>query len=90
MSRVKSPQRWESELEELRNYIEESFPGSFLKDLHPGFVHYQVPDHSVTWGTLFRKMEIAKIKFELQAYSVGQCTLEQVFLSFTKAQINTD
>jgi hypothetical protein len=39
---------------------------------------------------MFAKMEIAKEKFNLEAYSVGQCSLEQVFLSFTKGQLNVD
>jgi hypothetical protein len=65
--------------------------GSVLKDIHPGFVHYQVlPGPGASWGSMFRKMEIAKQKFNLEAYSVGQCTLEQIFLAFTKAQINVE
>jgi len=60
-----------------------------LKDIHPGFVHYHlVPSENVSWGQIFEKMEIAKVKFHLDAYSVGQTSLEQVFLNFTKAQIN--
>jgi len=39
---------------------------------------------------MFQKMEIAKEKFNLDAYSVGQTSLEQVFLNFTKAQINIE
>jgi hypothetical protein len=30
LRRTKSPNRWESELEELRSFIEESFPGIVL------------------------------------------------------------
>ncbi len=57
------------------------------KEVHPGFVHYHIPSDNVSWGELFRKMEIAKKKFGLENYSVGQCTLEQVFLHFTKTQM---
>jgi ATP-binding cassette subfamily A (ABC1) protein 3 len=65
--------------------------GSVLKDIHPGFVHYHVlPSAEVSWGQMFEKMEIAKEKFNLDAYSVGQTSLEQVFLNFTKAQINIE
>jgi hypothetical protein len=35
-------------------------------------------------------METAKQQFRLEAYSVGQTSLEQVFLNFTKAQVNSD
>ncbi|XP_035705489.1 ATP-binding cassette sub-family A member 3 isoform X2 [Folsomia candida] len=86
MKKLRSSQGWESELEGLRTFIEESYPGSQLKDIHPGFVHYHIPSQGVTWGSLFRKMEMAKQKFGLDAYSLGQSTLEQIFLAFTKAQ----
>jgi len=39
---------------------------------------------------MFEKMEIAKERYNLDAYSVGQTSLEQVFLNFTKAQINIE
>jgi len=79
--------RWERELEPLRQFIESRFPGCILKDIHPGFVHYHVTDTRVGWGALFSQMELAKAEFGLEAYSVGQTTLEQVFLNFTKTQI---
>lgn len=61
-----------------------------LKDIHPCFVHYHIhPDENVSWGELFSAMEVAKLRFNLEAYSVGQTSLEQVFLNFTKSQINT-
>jgi len=85
-----APQKWEKALDGLRSFIEESFPNGSLKDIHPGFIHYHVqPSPDVTWGKLFEKMEIAKEKFKLDAYSVGQTSLEQVFLNFAKSQINT-
>ncbi|CAL8096130.1 unnamed protein product [Orchesella dallaii] len=87
---IKTPIRWETELEDLRTYIEETFPGCVLKDIHPGYVHYHVTTYDATWGKMFAAMEVAKGKFNLEAYSVGQTSLEQVFLNFTKAQINVD
>ncbi|ODM97667.1 ATP-binding cassette sub-family A member 3 [Orchesella cincta] len=81
---------WELELQDLRKYIEERFPACTLKDIHPCFVHYHIhPDVNVSWGELFSAMEVAKVRFKLEAYSVGQTSLEQVFLNFTKSQINT-
>ncbi|ODN05940.1 ATP-binding cassette sub-family A member 3 [Orchesella cincta] len=87
---IKTPIRWETELEDLRTYIEGTFPGCVLKDIHPGYVHYHVTTYDATWGKMFAAMEVAKVKFNLEAYSVGQTSLEQVFLNFTKAQINVD
>ena len=83
-------QRWETDLDELRTYIEDSFPGCTLKDIHPGFLHYHVTQEGVKWDQMFEIMEIAKSKFNLEAYSVGQTTLEQVFLHFSKTQVNYD
>jgi ATP-binding cassette subfamily A (ABC1) protein 3 len=67
------------------------FLGCILKDIHPGFVHYHViPGEETSWGKMFSIMEEARVKFKLEAYSVGQTSLEQVFLNFTKAQINNE
>ncbi|CAL8074946.1 unnamed protein product [Orchesella dallaii] len=92
IKRKKSDQQpyWELELQDLRKFIEERFPACTLKDIHPCFVHYHIhPDENVSWGELFSAMEVAKVRFKLEAYSVGQTSLEQVFLNFTKSQINT-
>ncbi|CAL8072882.1 unnamed protein product [Orchesella dallaii] len=83
-------QEWEQELQPLRNFIERNFPGCSIKDIHPAYVHYHIPDEGVTWGEMFKKMEEAKALFRLEAYSVGQTSLEQVFLGFTKGQVNSD
>ena len=67
------------------------FSDAILKDIHPGFVHYHIaPSPNISWGRMFRQMEIAKDKFNLDAYSVGQTSLEQVFLNFAKAQVDID
>jgi len=85
----RTPLYWETGLEDLRAFIEQSFPDCVLKDIHPGFVHYHVsPSENVSWGKMFGAMEEARAKFDLEAYSVGQTSLEQVFLNFSKAQIN--
>jgi len=66
-------------------------PDSVLKDSHPGFVDYHVSNgDGTTWAKLFAVMETAKDKFNLEAYSVGQQSLEQVFFNFTKMQKSTD
>ena len=77
-------------MEPLKKFIEEAFPGSVLKDVHPGYVHYHVTNPSLKWSQLFSKMEVAKNQFNLEAYSVGQTSLEQVFLNFTKHQVSDE
>jgi len=64
--------------------------GAELKDVHAAYVHYHIKDPRITWGYLFKKMEEAKQEFRIEAYSVGQTSLEQVFLNFTRNQVNAD
>ncbi|XP_066292809.1 phospholipid-transporting ATPase ABCA3-like isoform X1 [Branchiostoma lanceolatum] len=74
----------------LKDFIEENFPGSILKDEHYGMVHYHVKDRSLTWAHVFGTMERAKTRFNIEDYLVSQTSLEQVFLNFAKWQRQTD
>jgi len=58
-----------------------------LKDIHPSYVNYSINNPNIKWADMFDKMEKAKKELNLEAYSVGQTTLEQVFLGFTKGQV---
>jgi ATP-binding cassette subfamily A (ABC1) protein 3 len=64
--------------------------GCTLEDLHEGFLHYRLNRDKVTWAQMFTLMEATKEKFKVEAYSVGQTSLEQVFLNFTKVQVNSE
>nr|KAG5699335.1 hypothetical protein BaRGS_004272 [Batillaria attramentaria] len=46
----------------------------------------QVPDASIPLSQVFATMEHAKSEFHIEDYSVHQTTLEQIFLTFTRAQ----
>lgn len=71
----------------LIRFIEEKFPGCILKDLHEGVVHYQIrKDNSTSWSNLFGTLEQVKKTFNLEAYSLGQTSLEQVFINFARSQ----
>ena len=52
--------------------------GAQLKDYHQGLVHYHLPESGLTWARIFGLMESAKTKYQIEDYSVGQTTLEQV------------
>ena len=72
---------------ELRQYIESSFPGSLLKDVHHGQVHYHIPKSpTVTLAGVFGSLEEVRERFSIDDYSVSQTTLEQIFLNFARAQ----
>jgi len=76
----------EDRTRKLMDFIESSFPGCQLKDMHQGLVHYQIEEGSTTWARTFGIMERNKEVFDIKDYSVSQTTLEQVFISFAKAQ----
>jgi len=77
------------DLTPLMTFIRCSFPGAVLKDCHQGLVHYHLPEsNDLTWAKLFGIMEKAKQQFSIEDYSVGQTTLEQVFLNFAQSQIS--
>ncbi|XP_037074307.1 ATP-binding cassette sub-family A member 3-like [Pollicipes pollicipes] len=75
-----------SSVQPVKDFVEKSFPGSVLKDVHQGLLNYQITDASLSWARIFGMMERAKDRLNIEDYSVGQTTLEQVFLNFAKGQ----
>ena len=71
----------------LMDFIDRAFPGSILKDVHQGMIHFHITDMSVSLSKLFGTMERAKEQYNIEDYSVSQTTLEQVFINFARAQI---
>lgn len=80
----------EAAVQRLRSFIEISFPGSVLKDMHHGLIHYHIQNPKLTWAHIFGTMERAKEDYNIEDYSVSQTTLEQVFLNFARSQRPTD
>lgn len=83
--------RVETELDEMdlqlfKDFIENTFPGSSLKDEHQGMVHYHLTDKSLSWAQVFGVLETAKEKYSIEDYCVSQISLEQVFLGFAQFQ----
>ena len=70
----------------FKEFMEEWFPGSVLKDEHLGMLHYHICSKRVTWAQLFGTIERVKWNFNIEDYSVSQTTLEQVFLNFARGQ----
>ncbi|CAI9722811.1 ATP-binding cassette sub-family A member 3 [Octopus vulgaris] len=72
----------------LMNFIENSLPGSTLNDKHEGLVYYQIPKNpEISWSQMFGTLEQAKYMFNVEAYSLGQTSLEQVFINFARLQV---
>ncbi len=54
-------------------------------------MHYHVSDTSVPWFSLFETMQEAKSHMGfIQDYSLGETTLEEVFLFFAQKQKTED
>lgn len=49
---------------------------------------YHIPTVNVKWSYMFGLMEKSKASLNISDYSLGQTSLEQVFLFFTKYQRN--
>lgn len=53
------------------------------------YLKYYIPSSDeMTWTKLFGIMENNKTYFHIESFSITQAPLEQVFLSFTKYQID--
>lgn len=47
---------------------------------------YHISSITIKWSQIFGVMEDAKAEYGIADYSLGQTSLEQVFLFFTKTQ----
>lgn len=56
------------------------------REEYSGLLTYFIPNSNLKWSAMFGLMEEAKVKFNIEDYSLSQTTLEQVFLSFAKLQ----
>ncbi|XP_062564160.1 phospholipid-transporting ATPase ABCA3-like [Armigeres subalbatus] len=70
----------------IKAYISEHFPDAELKEEYLESITYHIPKTGVRWSTMFGIMENAKRTLDIEDYVLGQTTLEQVFLAFTKYQ----
>ncbi|KAL1402783.1 hypothetical protein pipiens_019647 [Culex pipiens pipiens] len=71
---------------EIKNYIVAKIPEAELKEEYMESLTYQIPKTDIRWSTMFGIMEQAKRELDIEDYVLGQTSLEQVFLSFTKYQ----
>jgi len=73
-------------LADIKNFVIANFIGATLKEEYMGLLTYFIEKSDLKWSTMFRLMEEAKDKFNIEDYSLSQTSLEQVFLSFAKLQ----
>ncbi|KAG8254007.1 hypothetical protein J6590_017388 [Homalodisca vitripennis] len=74
-----------SALHALKEAVNRTFSNCFIKDEHKGLLHYHIADNTVLLSVLFSKLEDIRQTHPLvEDYTVGDTTLEQVFMSFAK------
>nr|XP_023023597.1 ATP-binding cassette sub-family A member 3-like [Leptinotarsa decemlineata] len=76
--------------EPIEKFIEEHFPKAQMREKHQELVTYYITDKSIPLSKMFGVLEKAKRSdLNIEDYSLGQSSLEQVFLTFTRNQKET-
>ena len=83
---IEEPEELQTRIDRLKTFICQTFPQSDLKDQHENLLNYQVKTRNFKWSNIFRIMEKAKVTYQIEDYSVGQTTLEQLFIGFAQLQ----
>ena len=76
----------EQNLKEVEEFVKKSFDGTELKEVHYNLMNFQINNTSISWAHIFGTIEKAKDNLNIEDYSVGQTTLEQIFLTFAAKQ----
>ncbi|XP_044534952.1 phospholipid-transporting ATPase ABCA3-like [Gracilinanus agilis] len=85
LAKVKSEYQT-SEVENLKQFIKETFPGSNLLQQYHGMLRYCIPSENLSWAKVFGILEKVKVNYNLEDYSISQTTLEQIFLGFASPE----
>ncbi|CAG9761787.1 unnamed protein product [Ceutorhynchus assimilis] len=77
--------------EPVEAFVRQQFVGASLREKHDELLTFYITDKSMPWSRMFGILEEAKKRQDLniEDYSLGQSSLEQVFLTFTKLQYQT-
>ncbi|XP_058835899.1 phospholipid-transporting ATPase ABCA3-like [Topomyia yanbarensis] len=70
----------------VKDYVRQHFEDVTLREDHQDTLTYHIAQSNLKWSSMFGLMEDAKRILEIEDYSLGQTSLEQVFLLFTKYQ----
>ncbi|XP_055935809.1 phospholipid-transporting ATPase ABCA1-like [Argiope bruennichi] len=73
-------------IEAIKSHIQTNLQGANLKDDHQGMLQYHIVNPSITLSYLFKFMSEMKTQFELEDYLISDTSLEQIFLTFARAQ----
>lgn len=73
-------------MDDVRAFVDMTFKSATLKSAHENLLLYHIPRSQLSWSEIFRLMEEAKTLYNIEDYSVGETTLEQVFINFAMGQ----
>lgn len=76
----------ELETEPIERFIAHHFPKAVQREKHQEMLTFYIIDQSIPWSKMFGILEKGKKQLNIEDYSLGQSSLEQVFLTFTKFQ----
>jgi len=73
--------------ENLCRFIENTFKDALLIENNGSLsLKYRIPKKSLSLSDLFRVIEENRTEYFIEAYSVSETTLEQIFIHFAKQQ----
>ncbi|CAJ1086292.1 LOW QUALITY PROTEIN: phospholipid-transporting ATPase ABCA1-like [Xyrichtys novacula] len=74
------------ELKPVEDFVQQTFPGSILKEKHHNTLQYQFPYAQGALANIFSHFTTHQEHLGLEDYSVSQTTLDQVFVNFARHQ----
>src|SRR6218665_362810 len=76
----------EEHIQKLKTFISQTFSNSVLKDQHENILYFQIETPIIKWSQISGIMEKAKLTYQIEDYTVGQTTLEQIFVRLARLQ----
>ncbi|XP_058837014.1 phospholipid-transporting ATPase ABCA3-like isoform X2 [Topomyia yanbarensis] len=73
-------------VEGVKLFVQQQFTGAVLKEEYQDSLSFHIPQTDLRWSAMFGLMESNRKRLEIEDYALGQTSLEQVFLYFTKYQ----
>ncbi|KAM9717085.1 phospholipid-transporting ATPase ABCA1 isoform 2-T3 [Menidia menidia] len=77
-------------LKPVEDFVQQTFPGSILKEKHHNTLQYQLPYTPGALANIFSQFTIQQERLGVDDYSVSQTTLDQVFVNFARQQQGED
>ncbi|XP_001662813.2 ATP-binding cassette sub-family A member 3 [Aedes aegypti] len=86
VNRSEDAQEQQRRIGEVKAFVMNQFGGAVLKEEYQDSLSFHVPQTDLKWSAMFGLMESNKDRLSIEDYALGQTSLEQVFLFFTKYQ----